>query len=93
MRYSKLLELNNTRSKILTSLNKKVGEVKVTVLDKRRLEDMFYEVQESRVEGTGWKPEAREGQVCILYRDWVVLAGGHNNSPLDTICFFSVTTK
>lgn len=93
IRYSKLLELNNTRSKILTSLSKKVGEVKVTTLDQRRLEDIYYEVHETRLELPGWKPQAREGQVCLVYRDWIVLVGGHNNSPLDTICFYAMGAR
>lgn len=63
------------------------------MIDKKKLEDIYYEVVENRVEGVGWKPQAREGQVCLVYRDWVVLIGGHNNSPLDTICFYSINDR
>lgn len=43
MKYQHLLELNNNRSKILTSLNKhKVGEVKVTVIDQKTFDDLYY---------------------------------------------------
>ncbi len=91
VRYNRLLELNNNRSKILTSLNnKKVGEIRVTLLDQRRPEDIIYELRDKKLNVEGWKPESREGQVCIPHKDTIVLIGVHNNDPLDTIFIYRI---
>ena len=89
MKYNKLLELNNNRSKILTSLNnKKVGEVKIT-----QLVTLLSEVRDSLEcelgSSKGGKPECREGQVCVLNNDQIALLGGHNNYPISRLSYFN----
>lgn len=93
LKYNKLLELNNNRSKVLTSLNnKKVGEVKVTQITTQTSETK-YSVACELVAVQGWKPECREGQVCLVSGDQIVLLGGHNNYPISRLSFFNLQSS
>lgn len=69
---------------------KKVGEVKVKQAEEIKAEDVVYSAGVSRILVRGWKPESREGQVCIVYKDYLVLLGGHNSTPLSNVCFFNL---
>lgn len=50
---------------------------------------MLYEARVSRLAVRGWKPESREGQFCVVYKEYLVLLGGHNNAPLRNVCYYS----
>jgi hypothetical protein len=75
---------------VLTSLhNKKVGEVKITQVDSMRFSEVQYEARDERLEVRGVRPEPREGQTCVVFRDCVYVLGGHNNYPFERINVFS----
>lgn len=72
------------------SNKKKVGEIKIKQAEEIKPQDTIYEVTVSNPVVKGWKPESREGQVCLAYKDYIILVGGHNSIPLSTITFYSI---
>ena len=93
-KYNKLLQLNTRRSRLATNsqlqaVKKTIGEVKVKHVEEIETHNVVYEAVCSKVDVKGWKPEPREGQVCIVFKDYLFLLGGHNNFPLENICVYS----
>lgn len=88
-RYCKLLELNNIRSKIMTSLKSNVGEIVIKLIEEHKPEDYEYVAEFSKIPSIGWKPESREGQCCVVYKDSMYLIGGHNSNPLGDVSVYN----
>lgn len=89
VKYCKLLELNNIRSRVMTSLKSNVGEIFIKLIDEHKPEDYEYVAEFHKAYITGWKPESREGQTCTVYKDSLYLIGGHNSNPLGEVCVYN----
>ena len=66
-----------------------MGEITIKIIDQHKPEDYEYVSEFIPIIVRGWRPESREGQCCVVYKDNMVLMGGHNSSPLGEVSIFS----
>jgi hypothetical protein len=89
MKYQELLNLNDNKRKRLPTFNSKIGEVVKKSAVEHTAKNVEYTVISTNLKLEGWRPESREGHTATVYRNSVVIIGGHCSAPYQTAQVYS----